>query len=101
MSNKLQNVKAVRQLLEGTHKTQTRKSTYFGNVETNSEKEEVLERFENGDPKVWIETKPNGTRIKVTQHDGFKSREPENSIMESVRELLKVPDECPSCGTEK
>ena len=100
MSNKLQNVKAVRQLLEGTHKTQTRKSTYFGNVETNSEKEEVLERFENGDPKVWIETKPNGTRINVTQHDGFKSREPENSIMESVRELLKVPDECPSCGTE-
>ena len=29
MSNKLQNVKTVKQLLDGTHRTQTRKSTYF------------------------------------------------------------------------
>jgi len=100
MSNKLQNVKAVKQMLAGEHRFQTRKSTYFGNSKNDTEKTEVLEKFENGDPKVWVETKPSGTRIKVTKHDGFTSRVPENSIMESVRDMLRVPDECPKCGTE-
>jgi len=99
MSNKLQNIKAVKEMLSGEHKFQKRKTTYFGDTKTNIEKTEVLETFENGDPKVWIETKPNGTRMKVTQHDGFKSRVPENSIMDEVRDILKVPDECPKCGT--
>jgi len=100
MSNKLQNIKAVKDLMAGQHKSQTRKTTYFGDTKTNTQKTEVLETFENGDPKVWIETKTNGTRMKVTQHDGFTSRVPENSIMEQVRDVLKVPDECPKCGTE-
>jgi hypothetical protein len=98
MSNKLQNIKAIKQMLTGEHKSQKRSSTYFGN--TQIEKEEVLERFENGDPKVWIEVKPNGTRMRVTKHDGFTSRVPDNSIMEQVRDILKVPDNCPKCGTE-
>ena len=100
MSNKLQNIKAVKELMAGRHKSQTRKTTYFGDTKTNTEKTEVLERFENGDPKVWIETKTNGTRMKVTKHDGFTSRVPENSIMDEVRDMLRVPDECPKCGTE-
>jgi hypothetical protein len=100
MSNKLQNVKAIKQMLSGEHKTQTRKSTYFGNTNQEIQKDEILETFENGDPKVWIEIKPNGTRMKVTQHDGFKSREPENSIMEDVRNTLRVPDKCPECGKD-
>ena len=100
MSNKLQNIKAIKQMLTGEHKSQKRSSTYFGSTKEVIEKEEVLEKFENGDPKVWIETKPNGTRIKVTQHDGFKSREPENSLRESIKEALHVPDNCPHCGTE-
>ena len=100
MSNKLQNIKAIKQMLTGEHKSQSRKSTYFGNAKTDTEKTEVLEKFENGDPKIWIETKPNGTRMKVTQHDGFTSRVPENSITDQVRDILKVPDNCPKCGTE-
>jgi hypothetical protein len=100
MSNKLQNIKAVKNLLTGQHKSQTRKSTYFGKTEKEVAKDDILERFENGDPKVWIETKPNGTRIKVTQHDGFKSRVPENSITDQIRDILTVPDECPKCGTD-
>jgi hypothetical protein len=99
MSNKLQNVKAIKQMLTGEHKSQTRKSTYFGKTSKETPKEDILETFENGDPKVWIETKPNGTRIKVTQHDGFKSRVPENDLMSEIREILRVPDECPECGT--
>jgi hypothetical protein len=100
MSNKLQNIKAIKQMLTGEHKSQKRSSTYFGSTKEVIEKEEVLEKFENGDPKVWIEIKPNGTRIKVTKHDGFTSRVPENSVMEQVRDILKVPDNCPNCGTE-
>ena len=30
MSNKLQNIKAIKQMLTGEHKSQRRKSTYFG-----------------------------------------------------------------------
>ena len=61
MSNKLQNIKAVKEMLSGEHKFQKRKSTYFGDTKTNTEKTEVLEKFDDGRPKVWIETKPNGT----------------------------------------
>ena len=100
MSNKLQNVKAIKQLLEGSHKSQTRKSTYLGKLDSEISEENIIERFENGDPKIWIETKPNGTKIRVTQHEGFKSRVPENSILDQVRDILRVPDKCPSCGKD-
>ena len=99
MSNKLQNIKAIKQMLNGEHRFQTRKTTYFGDTKTDTEQIKVLEKFDDGKPKVWIETKPNGTKMRVTQHDGFKSRVPENSIADQVREILKVPDECPTCGT--
>ena len=99
MSNKLQNIKALKQMLAGEHKSQSRKTTYFGKSNQSPSDEDIIERFENGDPKIWIETKPNGTRIKVTKHDGFTSRIPENSIMEDIRDMLRVPDECPKCGT--
>jgi hypothetical protein len=97
MGNKLQNIKAIQQMLTGEHKFQRKKTTYFG--DSKKQPDEILEKFEDGTPKVWIEIKPNGTRMKVTQHDGFKSRVPDNSIIESVRDMLRVPDECPTCGT--
>ena len=100
MSNKLQNVKAIKQMLNGEHKFQTRQTHYFGKLDTEISKDDILETFEDGKPKVWIETKSSGTRMKVTQHEGFKSRVPENSLIEQVRDILKVPDECPECGTE-
>ena len=96
MSNKLQNVKAIKQMLAGEHRTQTRKSIYTG--KTKSSKSEVIESFEDGKPKVWIETDANGFRTKVTQHDGFTTRQPENSILKKVQEALTVPEKCPSCG---
>jgi len=96
MSNKLQNVKAIKQMLAGEHRTQTRKSIYTG--KTNTSKSEVIESFEDGKPKVWIETDAKGFRTKVTQHDGFTTRQPENSILKKVQEALTVPEKCPSCG---
>jgi len=100
MSNKLQNIKAVNELLAGNHKSQTRKSIYTGSTKIEVSEADVLERFENGKPRIWIETSMNGIRTRVTQHDGFKSREPENSILKSIQSALAVPKKCPTCSTE-
>lgn len=97
MSNKLQNIKAVNELLAGNHKSQTRKSIYTGSTKTIIPEDEILERFENGNPKIWIETNAKGIRTRVTQHDGFKSREPENSVLKTVQDALSVPEKCPKC----
>jgi hypothetical protein len=98
--SKLQNVKAVKDMLAGTHKTQTRKTFSIAKTKKEVAEEDIIERDENGEPKIWIETDPvSKTRTRVTQHDGFKTRQPENSILETIQEALKVPKECPSCGT--
>ena len=98
--SKLQNVKAVKDMLAGTHKTQTRKTFSIANTKKEVPDEDIIERDENGEPKIWIETDPvSKTRTRVTQHDGFNTRQPENSILETIQDMLKVPKECPSCGT--
>jgi hypothetical protein len=96
MTNKLQNIKAVRQILDGTHKTQTRKTFGFSDA-AHAGKKSI--RHEVGD--VWEETSPAGTVYLVTQHDGFRSRTPKNTagIKEQIDAILKVPDECPKCST--
>lgn len=98
MNKKLQNIKAVKQLLNGQHKSQTRQSHFFTKSKNKVEKDDIIEKFEDGQPKVWIETEPSGVRTRVTQHEGFKSREPENSILKSIKDVLSVPDKCPECG---
>jgi hypothetical protein len=98
MSSKLQNIKAIKQMLAGEHKMQNRQSIYTGSTKTQIPEEDIIERFEDGKPKIWIETSVNGTRTRVTQHDGFKSREPENSILKSIQDTLSVPEKCPKCG---
>tara|TARA_R100000005_G_C4927663_1_gene158070 strand:+ start:220 stop:846 length:627 start_codon:yes stop_codon:yes gene_type:complete len=98
--SKLQNIKAVKEMLAGTHKMQSRKTFAMGTTKKEVSEEDIEERFEDGRPKVWIETDPvSGAKTRVTQHDGFKSREPENSILTTIQNALKVPDECPKCGT--
>jgi hypothetical protein len=98
MSNKLQNIKAVNELLAGSHKSQTKKSIYTGSTKTEIPEEDIIEQFDNGKPKIWIETSANGVRTRVTQHEGFKSREPENSVLKTVQDALSVPETCPKCG---
>tara|TARA_R110002050_G_scaffold49352_1_gene114776 strand:+ start:86 stop:715 length:630 start_codon:yes stop_codon:yes gene_type:complete len=99
MANKLQNIKAVKQMLDGSHRTQTRKSIYTGKTKKAIPESDILETDDNGNPKTWIETDATGFRTKVIQHNGFKERQPENSILNNIQSLLKVPKECPSCGT--
>lgn len=98
--SKLQNIKAVKEMMAGTHKTQTRKTFAMSSKKQQVAEKDIIEKFEDGKPKIWIETDPNGFRTKVTQHDGFKSREPENSVRDQIQKLLSVPDKCPECGKD-
>ena len=88
MANKLQNVKAVKQMLIGEHRTQTRKSVYTGKSTKSISDLDIIEKFENGKPKIWIETDINGYKFRVTQHSGFRSREPENSILKNIQKMF-------------
>ena len=45
---KLQNVKAIQEMLAGTHKSQTRQTHYYGKTSTEILEEDILERFEDG-----------------------------------------------------
>jgi len=89
MSNKLQNTKALKELLSGQHKSQTR--TSYGYTSTSTEKHEV------GD--VWTETDlKTGTVWRFEQKDGYRTKTVDNSILDVIRKSLAVPDTCPSCG---
>ena len=97
--SKLQNIKAVKELLAGEHKSQSQKTFSMANNKKQVIEEDIIERDESGNPLVWIETDPiSKSRTRVTQHEGFKSRQPENSILKQIQDTLAVPDECPSCG---
>ena len=92
--DKLQNIKAIKQMIAGTHKSQTKKTHGFSDAKDMAKKNE---RHEIGD--VWFETdKKTGTELKVTQHDGFRSRQPANSVREIIKDILTAPDNCPCCG---
>ena len=91
MSKKLQNVKAVQQMLDGTHKFQTRKSVGFSDAEEVAKRNE---RHEIGD--VWDEVDSStGTTYVVEQRDGFRTRKPKNSeIFQEIREELRAFPNC-------
>ena len=83
---KLQNIKAIRQMLDGTHKTQSRKTIGFSDVKSSEIKREV------GD--VW--TDENG--VEWEQRAGFKIKK---GKLDEIRELLvknRMPSHCPECN---
>jgi len=102
MSKKLQNIKAVQQMLDGTHKFQTKKTVGFADAES---KGKQSEHREIGD--VWEETDAHGNTYVVEQRDGFRIRKTKNSeIFQSVRdELQSFPncrkDVCTCIGTHQ
>jgi hypothetical protein len=100
MSKKLQNVKAVQQMLDGTHKFQTKKTVGFSDAQSKKS-----EHREIGD--VWEETDSNGNVHVVEQREGFRIRKTKNSeIFQSIRdELQSFPncrkDTCTCIGTHQ
>jgi hypothetical protein len=91
--DKLQNVKAIRQMLDGTHKSQTRKIHGYSDTESMALKNK---KHEVGD--VW-EEKIGNTLYRIEQKDGFRVKQPANSVREEVKDILTAPDKCPCCGT--
>jgi len=98
MSKKLQNVKAIQQMLDGTHKFQTKKSIGFSDVVSKKS-----EHHDVGD--IWEETDSAGNTHIIEQRDGFRIRKTKNSdIFQSIRdELQSFPncrkDTCTCVGT--
>jgi hemerythrin-like domain-containing protein len=91
MSNKLQNVKAVQQMLEGNHKFQTKKTVGFSDAETTAKQNE---RHEVGD--VWEETdSATSVTYVIEQCDGFRIKKTKNSdTLQSVRDEIRSFPNC-------
>lgn len=88
MTKKLQNIKAVQQMLDGTHKFQTKKTVGFSDV-----KSKQSEIREVGD--IWEETDAHGNTYVVEQRDGFRIRKTKNSdLFQTVRDELQSFPNC-------
>ena len=86
--SKLQNVKAIKQILSGAHQTQTNKT--FGFSGKLNEKREVGE--------TWTEITPNGIKIQWEQKDGFRIKKAANSILDEINKIINMPEKCPECN---
>ena len=88
-SNKLQNIKAIQQMIDGTHKFQSKKTIGFSDAESAARKSE---RHEIGD--TWEETDASGMIWVIEQKDGFRVRKTKNTeVFQEIRdELRKFPN---------
>jgi hypothetical protein len=89
-NNKLQNIKAVQQMIDGTHKFQTRKATGFSDAAATAKK---AQRHEIGD--VWEETDIHGNIYVIEQKEGFRIRKTKNSdLFREIRDELRAFPKC-------
>ena len=89
-NNKLQNIKAVQQMIAGTHKFQTRKAIGFSDAESAAKKSL---RHEVGD--IWEETDSKGNVYIIEQKDGFRIKKTKNSdLFQEVRDELRAFPNC-------
>ena len=91
MSKKLQNIKAVKQMLDGTHKFQTKKTIGFSDAKQKAKKNK---KRNVGD--IWDE-EINGIMYTIEQKNGFRVKKPKNSVLSEVREYL---NSFPNCTKE-
>lgn len=88
--SKLNNVNAVKQILDGNHKMQTRQTFGFEAANKNI-KREVGEKWEEVDPKT-------GITYVWEQKQGYRVRHGNlDSVREAIREMA-MPSTCPNCG---
>ncbi len=89
---KLKNIKALNQMLEGSHRTQTKTIVGFSDAKTATEKNKKREVGE-----TWEEKNASGNIEYITQKEGYRVRSnvsPEMSaFLEAIREeQLKFPN---------
>jgi len=88
MANKLQNIKAIQKMLDGTHAFQTKKTHGFTDAKQKAEKNK---RREIGE--IW-EEKIGNTIYQIEQQDGFRVKKPKNSVAAEVRSYLNSYPNC-------
>jgi hypothetical protein len=89
-TNKLQNIKAIQQMLEGNHKFQTKKITGFSDAKDAARKSE---RHEIGD--IWEETDYAGNIWVIEQKDGYRVRKTKNAeVFQEIRDSLRSFPNC-------
>ena len=89
-TNKLQNIKAIQQMLEGNHKFQTKKITGFSDAKDAARKSE---RHEIGD--IWEETDHAGNIWVIEQKDGYRVRKTKNAeVFQEIRDSLRSFPNC-------
>ena len=88
---KLQNIKAVQQMIDGTHKFQTKKTIGFSDAKSAAKKSEI---HNVGD--IWEEVDPiTGAVTIIEQKDGFRIRKSKNSdALQQVRDYLRTFPNC-------
>ena len=91
MSKKLQNVKAVQQMLEGTHKFQTKTTVGFSDAEDVAKK-----NAKHGVGDVWEETDSiTGITYIIEQRDGFRIKKTKASdVLQTVRDEIRSFPNC-------
>lgn len=96
MAKKLQNVKAVQKMLDGTHAFQTKRTHGFSDAKQKAEKNKKREIGE-----IW-EEEINGTIYTIEQQNGFRVKKPKNSVANEIRDYLKSYPNCQKtcCKTE-
>ena len=88
MAKKLQNVKAVQKMLDGTHAFQTKRTHGFSDAKQKAEKNKKREIGE-----IW-EEKIGNTIYQIEQQDGFRVKKPKNSVATEVRSYLNSYPNC-------
>jgi ribosomal protein L37AE/L43A len=83
---KLQNIKAIRQMLDGTHRTQTKNTVAF------SDKAKDLTKREVGE--VWTDE----SGVEWEQRAGFKIKKGKLDEIRSLIAASRTPSHCPKCN---
>lgn len=94
--SKLKNIQALQQMLQGTHRTQTRKTFGFSDAKSTEEKNRTRQIGE-----IWKETDFNGNELWWEQLDGYRVKY--HTHPDVAREIQKIRDylsSFPNCPKE-
>jgi len=90
MAKKLQNIKAVQQMIDGEHKFQSKKITGFIDA-----KDEAIKNKRHVIGEVWEEQDATGNKFVIEQKDGYRVKKTKNS--EAFNELRAELKSFPNC----
>lgn len=94
--SKLQNIKALNQMLEGTHRLQSRKSIGFSDSSSTAEKNKKREVGE-----TWEEKDLSGNIVYWTQHQGYRTKSNVSPEMSKFYEDIRAEQyKFPNCQKE-